>query len=691
MTSEASSSTSTTPMILTPDSTGVSDNAQASLTALKKSRRQTAFYPNINSTNKPQKPFSRSAAKRESVMALGSIEHLQHYFTKTGIAAKQSASDKPRHGLVPAIGGLANISTESPGNPEFNLPPSPAIPSAPQPQFVPHVKGYEADPESLLPGVVHDLSAVADAWDLPRTGSRSTPNGPIDILHTLKLTTKAIRSIRNYSVSLPDESPSMLRAPFRPRTLGPGKSRPPVRPKAQPGQEDPLTTIRTHALEVLGILRELEERARVPLSDEAYDAHSDSGGSASHVASPSSSSNGLPPVTTNPNSNLLTAEPEGDLDASVSFSLVQVHGRYESVPVWEDEDEKFLDNDDEGQKREGWDERLVLGSGWLYRQDITLGDLVKEREAVGRYLDTVDDGLFRRPKELEEDEGDGGGRSSRPRERGWEQQARQFDKRVRSRSKGRRVSSGDGEGRGLGLMVAENGMGRRRVSTGMVGALDGMSLSEDVREVPSIAEAIEEGEESLEDEELPRWARRNEFAESELDRAHALLSAFLPSTLVASLAPSSSRSDFLQSLSSGQLLCIAYNACVRKSRFPWGYIDKDAIHDIFALQRADAAGDEARKAESKTGWTFRRSDNLVLWGGALKIRYLLPMHIPLRKDNSGGQPQSPRGSRFQEPKEPPILFDTKLIARREVGWEDMLETALLRWVSKVVEERRHAA
>lgn len=54
-----------------------------------RARRQPAYYPNVNSTNKLQKPFSRSAAKRESVMALGSIEHLQHYFTKAGIAAKQ--------------------------------------------------------------------------------------------------------------------------------------------------------------------------------------------------------------------------------------------------------------------------------------------------------------------------------------------------------------------------------------------------------------------------------------------------------------------------------------------------------------------------------------------------------------------------------------------------------------------------
>ena len=56
----------------------------------KKTRRQTgAFYPLVNSSNKLSKPFSRSAAKRESVLALGSIEHLQYYFTKAGIAAKE--------------------------------------------------------------------------------------------------------------------------------------------------------------------------------------------------------------------------------------------------------------------------------------------------------------------------------------------------------------------------------------------------------------------------------------------------------------------------------------------------------------------------------------------------------------------------------------------------------------------------
>ena len=38
--------------------------------------------------------------------------------------------------------------------------------------------------------------------------------------------------------------------------------------------------------------------------------------------------------------------------------------------------------------------------------------------------------------------------------------------------------------------------------------------------------------------------------------------------------------------------------------------------------------------------------------------------------------------------EPPILFDAKVVAKRADGWEDMLENVLLRWVEKIVEERR---
>ena len=97
--------------------------------------------------------------------------------------------------------------------------------------------------------------------------------------------------------------------------------------------------------------------------------------------------------------------------------------------------------------------------------------------------------------------------------------------------------------------------------------------------------------------------------------------AFLPTRFLPSLvSPDPSPTAFLQSLSSGQLLCVAYNACVRHSRKPWGYISTDAIHDIVALQEAAEQGEDNKDAEKdkkKREWTFRRTDNLRLWGACV--------------------------------------------------------------------------
>ncbi|KAJ8689192.1 hypothetical protein PTI98_013241 [Pleurotus ostreatus] len=700
------SSTSTTPALLTPDSTGGGMSLPVDQ-SVKKARRQTAFYPNMNASNKPQKPFSRSAAKRESVMALGSIEHLQHYFTKTGIAAKQSNLDKPRAGLVPAIGGLANISVVDTDAPPMQLPPSPAIPNVPRLTFPPSQKPAEIDPESLLPGVIRDLQAVVEAWSIGPPSS--SPNltaaessAEVDVLNLLQITTQTIRSSRNYVLSLPDESAGTIRAQFRARTLGPGRIRPtPNRPAASSSQPDPLTLIRRSALEVLSVLRELEERARVPLSDEAYDAQSDGGGGSlgtdpapSRVASPVA---------------LATDDDDGHPhvgDTSVTFSLVQVQGRYESVPVWEDEEDLSLfPEEDVAEKKERWDERLVLGGGWLYKPDITMGELEKERTAVRAYVDVVDNVLFEGEKEGSN-------------ERGWERRAA---KKIRSRSKGRRrVSAGDGDSGGRGGMTRsllssdDIGGGRRRVSTGMVDALGGLSLTEEGEEASEgdanegtpqpqhlgqIAESPEPDDpeafapEELEDEDLPSWARRKEFVGDNLGRARAMLLSSLPSTLHYALGSASlSRADLLNVLSSGQLLCIAYNTRVRKSRQPWGYIDHNAIHDILELERAGEGGSGMKK-----GWTFRRTDNLILWAGALKLRYLLPIHIPpahSRHSNAHKPlPAIPKpSSTSSTPSHPPVApltFDPKLIARKEEGWENMLEAVLDRWIEAIVEERRN--
>ncbi|KAJ7764920.1 hypothetical protein B0H16DRAFT_1687640 [Mycena metata] len=725
------SSAASSPMLLTPDSTGYTEPPPSNAAA-KKARRQTAFYPNVNSTNKPQKPFSRSAAKRESVMALGSIEHLQHYFTKTGIEAKKNAkAGKVHHGLVPVFGGLTHVRTESTESNPMELPPSPALPQPTVPAFPPYVKTFEMDPESLLPGVIDDLSDVAFAWQIDQTvappahaaadrlsvaGSGRTDS--LDVLTVLKTTTRAIRSVRNYLLSLPDESAGTIRAHFRSRQA-PGSFRPlppipsglssssslsDLRGAAHAAKEkerkeveqrtDPLTLIRKAALEVLTVLRELEERCRLPLSDDAYDAQSEGGSKGGHsrMASPSTHSDELSPEEGDNEHH----HHERDADTSVAFSLVQVNGRFESVPVWEEEEAPTWDDDDDKTKKEGWDEKLVLGSGWLYQQNVRLEDLEKERRVVSAYLDVVDEALF---------EGKKTGEAAK--ERGWERERRKaLEKegrgsvRSKSRANKRRGSSMETDAGTQGPTVltpsTTGDKARRRVSVGMFDMMSSFRITEEPSQMGEIGEEEDNSEDSIDDEELPQWARRKGFEDDELGRAHAILAAFLPPTLLPALLPSSSRGIFLDCLSSGQLLCVAYNTCVRKSKKPWGYISRDGIHDILALEQA-AQGDPddtKAQAEVKRGWTFRRIDNLRLWAGALKIRYLLPIVAPAptggtATPNSNTPLNSPAATTVRfNPEQPPVVFDAKAVARKDAGWEDILEGALLRWVQRVVAERR---
>jgi hypothetical protein len=168
----------------------------------------------------------------------------------------------------------------------------------------------------------------------------------------------------------------------------------------------------------------------------------------------------------------------------------------------------------------------------------------------------------------------------------------------------------------------------------------------------------------MDDDELREWSRTSSFIEDDLgmsissllnvispyrlSQAHSLLVSFLPSALQPALQPSSPQEAFLGSLLPGQLLCNAYNSCVWKSKKPWGYVSKDDIHDIIALEKsaeADLEGEASAALGKKSGWTFRRTDNLRLWAGlvpcliphallirpllsALRLRYILPIQTP---------------------------------------------------------------
>ena len=65
--------------------------------------------------------------------------------------------------------------------------------------------------------------------------------------------------------------------------------------------------------------------------------------------------------------------------------------------------DKEEDNFDVGKKDkcvlwERWDKRLLLGSGWLYKQDLKIKQLRKQQGAIVQYLDTINKVLFCRTK-----------------------------------------------------------------------------------------------------------------------------------------------------------------------------------------------------------------------------------------------------------------------------------------------------
>lgn len=394
---------------------------------------------------------------------------------------------------MPALGhGVALLSIQpTDRTPQFQLPPSPAIPQPVQPAFPPYVKTFEIDPESLRPSLINDLENVIHVWRLnddsdigpsaaPDTTAIGTdgdtkPPDNFDVLKTIKLTTHAIRSVRNYVVSLPSESSVVTgnqRQHYRPHHL----TNLPVQKRHSPNPSSAsvaLSRIRKAALSTLSALRLLEESSRLPLSDDAYDAQSDHGPH-SRVASPSNHSDGV----------------DGDRSSTSdenqpAFTLIRVQGRDEHVPVWEEPDDDFNQPQEE-QKREAWVERLVLGSGWLYKQDIQLSSLTKEREEVKSYLDIVDEVLFGGPK-------DG--------QRGW--------RRERDRSlKNRRVSAGEADVRGAASPDVRP-FNRRAVSTSI--------LNESLAEEPEGMDAIDE-EGAVDDDDLPEWAKRSTFHGDSLGR-----------------------------------------------------------------------------------------------------------------------------------------------------------------------------
>lgn len=570
--------------------------------------------------------------------------------------------------------------------------PPPAPPSPGRPPVPEEPSPYIANPEALKAGVVRDLEIVEEAWRLRSDASSSSTiplptesePGPststsnrseVDVLHVLKVTTRAIRSVRNYLLALPDDHPTLhfgsnLIEAFRrhsisrpglggrrvasgiatprPSTMSPGPTSSTAAsaqaPVIGPAPPDPPSVIRRAALDVLSALRVLEERCRVPLSDEAYSTQpgilraespvsfaleeNNRGGSALSAGEGSDighSSTALSSPTTLPS---IPRSPKPDIVP------LKVQGREKTVQVWADpEDDPWADFDDNVEKEDPWDERLVLGGGWLYRRDVEPTSLEKERSVVRRYLDVVDEVVFANSI------------PSTPGQRGW--QRVKLDSGSNTRTSKSSRPSFDGSPR----KSSENSSLRKRlISTTLLDAMSEVSMLTDEPEALNnsslrvAGSGIYEQDKDIPDEELPDWAKRSSYKENPMGRLHSLIATHLPPELLEYLpsfpslsensdpftvTPTSAltesrnafREQLLTALSDGQILCTAYNLTVRKSRNPWGYIQLENVHDLLGLTHEpereqpelDLSLGSSQRGKAKSSWTFRRTENLRYW------------------------------------------------------------------------------
>ncbi|WVQ81331.1 hypothetical protein IAT38_003454 [Cryptococcus sp. DSM 104549] len=232
--------------------------------------------------------------------------------------------------------------------------------------------------------------------------------------------------------------------------------------------------------------------------------------------------------------------------------------------------------------------------------------------------------------------------------------------------------------------------------------------------------------------ELEGWVKEEGWEGNMLGRLHAFLLSHLPIDLSLLLPPPSApdfASNMLSALSDGYILIHAYNSALLASSKPWGFIPDEDVHDTLSF-----AGGEAERKDKE--WTFRRVGNLTCWGAALRHRYQLPVQMPsststsafLNKPSalpartssaaSSGRSSPAPGTTFSPTLKhsalPPITttpspapspafgassatrgkdvprieFDPMTIAKKADGWEGMLEEVVGKWVEGVSREIR---
>ncbi|GAA5840739.1 hypothetical protein JCM9279_001203 [Rhodotorula babjevae] len=244
-------------------------------------------------TTSSSRPFSRSALQRQSVHTLPSIHHLQHGFAKLGLLAQADQGQPwPAPPRRTSSSGIAHP-VEQAGPDEDDSDPLDALGPQPDKPVVDLRMPWERDEASarfialkneaqLRDEAYYALDAVCDCWSLaprptrisrrrpssssmsrdPSTSSSLPPLSPTDdpahplpadnldlplIPTLLATTTLAVRAIQAFAVSLPSTPTAAHTSSIK-------------------GAQDSLVALRRTSLAVLGTLRELEARYRMPRS-----------------------------------------------------------------------------------------------------------------------------------------------------------------------------------------------------------------------------------------------------------------------------------------------------------------------------------------------------------------------------------------------------------------------------------------
>ncbi|SPO22636.1 uncharacterized protein UTRI_01314 [Ustilago trichophora] len=714
-----------------------------------RSKRSVLFYPSASLAAKSnQQPFSRSAAKRESILALGSIGYLQHLYTKQGIAnrhrpmtkgamtlaigpageamvsssagnALDGISDVSMHGRLPS----SQIAEEDDEADSLELPPSPKAGSYTRPKFLDVARPLEADTQALRALLVSDLQRLSKTWDLsewigqepevarirkvlsdsgPQLASSSAAMepGPVDLFVIINVTTRAIRSVRSYVLALPQRSKIPTTSPNEPNGRDRYKRQSSFSGVSRPGQIGVPVPTRTNE-----ILHHDLSTDGTPRRDSMLPAPSPSLRSGRRLSSTQSMED----------AEHLSILRKAALEMLSALKDLEERNRVEMLGTVGDETEQDVSvtaarGDDAIMTSSGDPDESSISAfadtasrtGYLYRSDLRISDLAAERAVLQSYLKTVN--------------------------------------MVLSAPAASAASVQDF---------------RRPTSLGLSGArssTEAVHLATDV--TPSIR--LDSAEDSL------KMGLQHTWASAGLNTAERV-SGFMIDHCESSIDQDFDRLrlDRLQNakddlkhllplLYDGYLLCRAFNEAVRRSDKPWGYISSREMHDLEAeeaallhkealrVKRAQEAealnfqtrtdrrsaseGDsgaadtehqprsiEPESQASRPGWTFRRTENLRVWAAALKLRYHIQTTatraIPAKPATTGptygslgmgklalhgrraASESSTPSSMVQHGTSRTIDFDPAKVARKEDGWQDMMTKLLVAWIDAVAEEQ----